>query len=333
MPINKGALIRRQVLDHCLSSGLNYTLLQLMDKCNEQLRLNGYKIVTSENTIRADLRALETQYPQAEVQDIHQGRNIFYRYKDKNFSIYKVPLSDKEIMGLTQAIALLSRFEGMPGSEWLDSIIERFKPSLGIDTNVGNIVGFDVNIDLKGREHFAALLQATTNKQVLIIRHFSYRTKQEYTSTIHPYYIKEYNNRWFLIGWNDEQNMLFNLAFDRILEITPIPKKFRLNEDIDFFDYFDEMVGVSRKSDDKPQKVRFWASNDSVPYIQSKPFHGTQHIIEYCNDGAIFEIDVIINFELEQLILSFCNNIKVLSPDSLSQRIAHRISEANKKYK
>lgn len=57
MPINKGALTRRQVLDHCLSSGVNYTLLQLMDKCNEQLHLNGYKIVTLENTIRADLRA------------------------------------------------------------------------------------------------------------------------------------------------------------------------------------------------------------------------------------------------------------------------------------
>ena len=126
--------------------------------------------------------------------------------------------------------------------------------------------------------------------------------------------------------------MIFNLAFDRILEVTAIPKKFRLNEDIDFFEYFDEMVGVSRRPGEEPQKVRFWASEDSVPYIQSKPFHGTQRIVEYCDNGAIFEIKVIINFELEQLILSFCDKLKVLFPESFSQRIAQRISAANKKY-
>lgn len=150
MPTNKGALIRRQVLDSCLSQNREFTLLQLMEKCNEKLREHGFKLVSSENTIRSDLNDLQSQYPQAEVIWRRSGRNILYRYKEKNFSIYKLPLTNEEILELTQAISVFSRFDGVPGYDWLDSIIERFKPYISIDTSVKNFVGFDDNFDLKG---------------------------------------------------------------------------------------------------------------------------------------------------------------------------------------
>ena len=98
MPTNKGALIRRQVLDSCLSQNREFTLLQLMEKCNEKLREHGFKLVSSENTIRSDLNDLQSQYPQAEVIWRRSGRNILYRYKEKNFSIYKLPLTNEEIL-------------------------------------------------------------------------------------------------------------------------------------------------------------------------------------------------------------------------------------------
>lgn len=81
MPTNKGALIRRQVLDGCLSSNRNYSLLDLMERCNEALREHGFKPVTSENTIRTDLREMGYQYPEAEIVSVRRGRNIYYRYK------------------------------------------------------------------------------------------------------------------------------------------------------------------------------------------------------------------------------------------------------------
>lgn len=332
MPINKNALVRRQVLDHCLSSGQKYTLLQLMEKCNHRLEQDGHRIVTSENTIRTDLEEIQSQFPQGEIATIRVGRNIYYRYKDQNFSIYKVPLSNNEVLGLTQALALLGRFDGMPGSEWLNDLIERFKPSLNIDTSVGNIVGFDENPDLVGREHFAPLLQAIVNKQTLLIRYRSFRSDEEQSIIIHPYYLKEYNNRWFLFALNDECKLLANYAFDRILEITPIPKKYIPNTEIDFFEYFDEMVGVSRHIDDRPQEVLLFVENDTLPYILTKPLHGSQRIVEKRDNGAIIQINLIINFELEQLVLSFCDRIKVLSPKSLGNKIESRIVNAMKKY-
>lgn len=325
MPTNKGALIRRQVLDGCLSSNRNYTLLDLMAQCNIVLREHGFKEVSSENTIRTDLREMKRQYPGAEVVSMRKGRNILYRYKNKDFSIYKKPLTDTEILGLTQALSALSRFDGMPGFEWLDKLIERLKPSLNIDMTLGHIVGFDENIDYRGRDFFSVLLQAIVAKQVLLIRYFSYKKQQENPIIIHPYYMRQYNNRWFLFGLNDDSKRIDNLAFDRIQEITPIIKTYIPNETLDFFEFFDDMIGVSRKPEDTPEEVRLSVSNQQLPYVLSKPLHGTQRIIERSESGAIISIRVILNFELEQTILSFGENIKVLYPERLVRKIADRV--------
>jgi predicted DNA-binding transcriptional regulator YafY len=303
-----------------------------MERCNEALREHGFKEVSSENTIRTDLKEMEYQFPEAEIVSVRRGRNIFYRYKNRDFSIYKIPLNNNEIVGLTQALTLLSRFEGMPGSEWLDALIERFKPSINIDMSVKHVVGFDENVDLRGREHFATLLQAIVSKQVLLVRYTSYRNPKEFNVIIHPYYIRQYNNRWFLFGHNDELNKLTNIAFDRILEITPIPKTYIPNTSIDFFEFFDDMVGVSRSIDDMPEEVRLFISKSQSPYILSKPIHGSQRIIDRTAEGTIIALNLIINYELEQVILSFGNNVKVLSPISLVNRIKNRITDASKLY-
>ena len=115
MPINKGALLRRQIIDSCLSGDRNYSLSELLSACNDALRERGLKEVNSENTILSDIRAINEQYGANTIATIRNGRNISYRYKDAGFSIYNMPLSHSEIVGLTQSVSVLSRFDGMPG--------------------------------------------------------------------------------------------------------------------------------------------------------------------------------------------------------------------------
>lgn len=332
MPTNKGALIRRQVLDRCLSSNRSYTLHELMEKCNFALVEHGFREVTSENTIRTDLFELEAQYPQAEVVPIRKGRNIYYHYKDPDFSIYKIPLTDDEILGLTQAVSVLSRFDGMPGFEWLDGLIKRFKPSINIDTDIKSIVGFDENPNLKGKEHFAPLLKSILDRQVLIVRYCGYRNPQETNVIIHPYFIKEYNNRWFLLGLNDELGKITTLAFDRILEFTPIVKTYKPNTSVDFSSFFNDMIGVSRSPEDSPQVVRLFISDSQLPYILSKPIHHSQRIVEKSENGAVLSLNVIFNYELEREILSLGDYVKVLYPTELVNKIKSRIYKANNLY-
>ena len=81
--------------------------------------------------------------------------------------------------------------------------------------------------------------------------------------------MKEYNNRWFVFGKNDEYENLTNLALDRIIEIKGIDKEYE-ESDIDFQEYFDDFIGVTKAGNDL-EVVKIWASPEQASYIKTKP--------------------------------------------------------------
>jgi len=219
MPKTKNALIRQRIIDKCLSSSKNYSITNIMDACNKELESIGEHPVTATNTIRDDLNQITTNYPDAVIVSKQVGRNIFYSYEDKNYSIFNIPFSDEEFAQLTQTLSILSRFEGMPQFEWIEDFMARFKTSLNLNNTNEPIVGFDENIDLKGRGHFTSLFSAISNKLVLSLIYKNFKNDQEQIFLVHPYYLKQYNGRWFLMGYSENIGKLSVFAFDRIVSL------------------------------------------------------------------------------------------------------------------
>jgi Predicted transcriptional regulator len=119
-----------------------------------------------------------------------------------------------------------------------------------------------------------------------------------------------------------------NYAFDRIKSIEDANVTYKPT-DVNWFDYFDEMIGVSKDTRTEPQKVLLWVSNASWPYVKTKPLHGaTQRLVNMDETGAYITIEVYLNYELEQQILSFGENMKVLEPVELKERIKKRLGGA-----
>ena len=237
-----------------------------------------------------------------------------------------------EIIQLTQTLRLLRRFKGMPQFDWVDEIAERLGASLKLDESTDEIVGFDENLDLEGMENFTPLFNAIVDKQPLKLTYQSFKQNCEETIIVHPYYLKQYNKRWFLIAWNEEYNFMANYAFDRIkgIEDANVPYK---PTDVNFFDYFEDMIGVSKDTRTKPQMVKLWVSPEQWPYIKTKPLHGaTQRLVSLDEKGAIITIEVYLNYELEQQILSFGEKVKVLEPEELKERIKERLAGAITNY-
>lgn len=332
MPKTKNALIRQRVIDRCLGSAWDYSIKDLMEACNKELSSYGEHPVTAMNTIREDVNQICSNYPNAKVVQRRVGRNIFYSYEDTNYSIFKIPFKDDEVAQLTQTLMILSRFEGMPQFEWVEDFIHRFKSSLKLTFSDEPIVGFDENVDLKGREYFAPLFSAISNKQVLSVRYKNFKRYEVEQIIVHPYYLKQYNNRWFLLGLTEPKFRLSILALDRIESIDTLHQEYVENRDINFQEYFDDMIGVSRPFGKELQKVIFRVSNDLVPYIRTKPLHGTQRELSSDEDGVRMQIEVYVNFELEQLILSHGEKIEVLEPIALREQIQQRIKACMKKY-
>ena len=93
------------------------------------------------------------------------------------------------------------------------------------------------------------------------------------------------------------------------------------------------MVGVSRRQGDKLQRVQIKVDNSLYPYIETKPLHGSQKVLKQDHDSALIEIEVIVNRELKQLLLSYGCQLHVINPKSLSNEIEADLKKNLENYK
>ncbi|RYD69507.1 MAG: WYL domain-containing protein, partial [Sphingobacteriales bacterium] len=140
-----------------------------------------------------------------------------------------------------------------------------------------------------------------------------------------------YNLRWFLFGEHEKDKKVLNLALDRIININESSNIYKQNEEIDFNEYFDDIVGVTVF--DKPiQKVKLLIKNELWPYIETKPIHGSQMKPQFTDQGVIIELNLIINYEFIAVLLSHGDRLMVLQPTELVSTMKERINSMKKLY-
>ena len=194
---------------------------------------------------------------------------------------------------------------------------------MGRKKNTTPVIGYEKNPFLTGIENLSVLYNYIVNKQVLKIS-YQHFTQGEMVHIMHPYYLKQYNNRWFLFGITEQnKEVLTNLALDRIANIELADTPYIPNTSFDFEEYFDDVVGVSVPRSGEPEKVVLKISEKQYPYIKTKPLHPSQ--AELDKDNRIIQLDVFLTWELESLILSYGDDIEVIEPISLRERIQKRV--------
>lgn len=335
MPNNKNATIRYQALDKCFRNpGRRYFWQELLDACNQALRDFD---PTSEGIQRRqlldDIRFMESEQGWSIPLERHKdGKRVYFRYEDLKFSINNQPINETEANQLKSALLVLSRFKGLPQFEWINEIIPKFEQSFNFRPESQEIIGFDHNEFLRGLDRIGELFNAISYRKVLSIRYKPFQSPQPYIYLLHPYYLKQYNSRWFLLGFNPEFGKITIVALDRIEAVEETGAYYTLDKNLNFQEYFEDIVGVSRQEDDKPVKVELFITKELAPYIQTKPIHGSQKRVSQDEHGLIVSLIVIPNFELEQLILSHGEKVRVLAPESFRERIKSRLKMALEPY-
>ena len=327
MSINKNALIRYKTLDKCFANQYRkYYINDLIDTCNKILTDHyGEETTVSRRQLFIDINFMKSEAGyEAPIESIKDGRKVYYRYEDINFSILNKPLTHVEQLALDNTLELLSRIKGIPGINTLETL--ETKLSDISNTSQSKIISFEENEFLVGLEFLTPLYNYIKNSQVLIITYQPYKSDQEQEFIISPYYLKQYNNRWFLFVWNHYANYIQNLALDRIKEIKIYDEIYKKSE-VDFEEYFEDIIGVSNDLSKEVEKVKIVLSNNIIPYIKSKPIHGSQKII----NNTLY-LQVKLNYELESLILSYAENMKVLEPIELINKLKERIEKIKEFY-
>jgi len=335
MATNKHAIIRYQTLDTCFSNtGKRYYIEDLLAACNEAI----FEFDTSSNGIKKrqlydDIRFMQSaQGWSIPLEKIKDGRRAYYRYEDTTFSINNQPLNVGEAAQLKAAMLVLSRFKGLPQFEWVHELIPKLDKTFKLSNKNQEIISFETNPFLKGTEHIAPLFKAIQNKQSLTIEYQSFKNTVAQTIIFHPYYLKQYNNRWFLFGKHHDYNNLTNLALDRIQSIAQNSHTFDESERVDFEDYFDDFIGVTKPKGKELTKIIIKTTSQLAPYIKTKPLHGSQTKIEETKDFYVFSIKVLPNYELEKLLLSHGEDIEVVAPPFFRNQLKKRIKKQLENY-
>jgi len=335
MATTKNATLRYQVLDRCFrNTGRNYTLEDLINECNDALKdldsgANGIK----RRQLFEDIRFMESpQGYSIPLERIKDGHKVHYRYSDLVFSINNQPLNELELYQIRSALITIAKFKGLPQFEWMEDIMARLEQLLHIKRDNRHFIGLDSNEYLAGMEFLGPVFNSIYHKKVLSIKYKAFKAIDPEKFIVHPYFLKQYNNRWFAFGFCPKLDRLQTLPLDRIKEITEVVEEYIENTRYDFTEYFDDIIGVTIPENSNVEGIRLWFSPGQAPYILTKPIHGSQRKISHDETGLVIALKLIPNHELEQLILSFGENTEVLQPQKLRERIRTHLVKATGKY-
>ncbi|HZY79117.1 MAG TPA: WYL domain-containing protein [Cyclobacteriaceae bacterium] len=248
--------------------------------------------------------------------------NKYYTYGDPNYSITNIPLTDQDLGKLTEVVEILRQFKGFSHFQELSGMVQRLENKIyAAKTNQEPVIDFEKNENLKGLEHIETLYQAIIKKCAVTLNYQSFKAREPRTFQFHPYYLKEYRNRWFVIGITMKNTPVMNLALDRIVSVSDCDVKYVHRQEFNLATHFNDVIGVTVNQNSRPEKVLLLFDRETAPYIITKPLHHSQEELETSPGGVLFSLNVQLNFELEREILGYGAHVKVVAPDRLKRRI------------
>ena len=199
--------------------------------------------------------------------------------------------------------------------------------------DVINRVAPETHQNYSGMVHFETLLQAVLNSKMVKFTYKKFAESPAKTYEIQPYLLKEYQGRWYLIGFRPERNWLQTFGLERIVELKISSQKFKRNPNIQTSTLFDHIIGINSEHQQLTE-VKFSAAPIHKKYLETLPLHPSQKLLETKKDGTgIFSIQIIVNYEFKQQMLGMGSLATILQPDWLVKEIKEELKKTLTNYK
>lgn len=339
MPANKYALLRYRIIDRCISNRFNrYPDKEALRRaCEEELYGSAGDCI-SESTIEKDLYAMRNEinlgyHAPIAYSKVHKG----YYYTDEGYTIDKFPLSDEEADAIRLAANTLSQFRGIDlfksSESAIDKILDRLSLSpSGSGKAVEEYVQFETAPSFKGGVHLKELFAAITHRKAVEFRYAKFTGGKERGYTLHPYLLKEYRNRWYVIGFNPEKDAVVVFGLDRIEGAVKVTAQdFDRSADFNPDLYFKHSLGITAV-DEAPERVHLRFSPLSGKYVATRPWHASQEVIRDDETALETVMELCITRELVMQILSYGSDVEVKAPDRLRSEVKAELVRASQAY-
>lgn len=334
MPANKYANTRYRVIDKCLNDKWKRypTLENLADACSRVLQTT-----ISTSTIEKDISAMKRPSPSGfnapiVYSKIHKG----YLYGEAGFSINELNLEEEEWASLAYASNLLYQYKEIPLFQSFKDAIEKINTRFTIpydyaDDDFDAYVVFEKGHATGGYQWLAVFYHAIKQKFSV---DFSYENiyKKEYkTYRIQPYLLKEHRNRWYVIGWEEERQNYLTFALDRITETNTITKVHKRRVDFNPKLFLQHAIGIM-EGDGSATTIEMELLDPVDKLVLLEPLHPSQQVIKQTPRSVHIQIQVNINPELLQRILSMGPHCNIKKPKALRLTIKEELQRTLRHY-
>ena len=317
MPLNKNFTRRIELLDQCLRSNRKFTLQNLIDFISDRM-VTEFGSGASKRTIQGDINYLKNEKGAPIVKKMDDIGWI-YSYDDVNFSIKNLPINEEEINNLRTVIEVLRQVKDFNIISEAEDIIDRLENT--ISTNVPDkrtMIQFDHPSQAMGVELLQDLFEAIKAKSTLKILYKSFVNDNPKELLIHPYLLKEFRNRWFLIARAETDKRISIFVLDRINKIKNCNEPYFENDLFDPNTYYENILGLTRYDGSEIHEIQIKVAKQSAPYLLTKPIHSSQTELKKYKDGSILiGLKLYINYELKSILLSYGDGLEVKKPESL----------------
>lgn len=180
------------------------------------------------------------------------------------------------------------------------------------------------------REFLPAVLGAISDSSKLRFTYAGFsRVLPESGIVFHPYFVKRYKQRWYMIGLKEKSNDIRTYALDRVKELTTLNDRFKM-PDITPEPFFNNLIGIT-ESKGRVRDVKIMTTPVQAKYFRALPFHHTQS--ETIHDKySIFTFRLKLNYELVHELLSFGSSLKVLEPQELVAMVSMELRDTLELY-
>lgn len=339
MPASKYALLRYRIIHKLLSNKYHPfpDKETLRKQCEEALYGTAKGSMLSTKTIERDLRDMREDAVLGFYAPIKYCRkNKGYYYSDSSYSIDHKPLTEDEVEALTFAANTLYQFKDTGLFKHYSFAIEKIFEQMiihdnGSDMLSENIVQFETVPYFRGVEHLKTIYNAIRQKKRIRFLHRRFDKDETTNRTIDPYILKEFQNRWYAVGFDLDKKRVQSFGLDRIENVKVIESSKQKEIKFDPNTFFQHSLGITIDNK-KPIKITLDFNTFQGNYIKAKPLHSSQKILIDNKKQFRIQIEVLPTYELIQMILGYGPNITVIEPKELKRKVEHLLKETLKRY-
>lgn len=317
MNLSKSAFRRYKVIDGLLRNPMHKypNMEEIINTCFDKL-----DFAPSKETIQKDLANMRLPYPDGFDAPIRYSvLNKGYEYSDSNYTLTGIALREDEIDTIAEAVDLIRMIGGSRISKQfnhaVDKLLSATIESRNLEQEKRPIVQTMVAPVSSGFQHFDLLYKACKERMPVSIIHFSYKKRTFSHTILHPFLIKEFDNRWYVIAYSETHKSIRTFGLDRISEPMMTKKNFIKTDAIVMQTYLNDVYGVFPIPDAIKEIITIKVSQLGTHYFLAYPLHESQKIVKDEYGTSEISFDLIPSIELARYFLSQGRHVRIMSPN------------------